>query len=468
MRRFLEHAKEMFMTRYVIWATLTCLACLPKMNQLYGAEPQRPNVVFFLVDDVGYGDLGCTGAKDIRTPHIDRLAREGLRFTDFYANAPVCTPTRAAFMTGRWQQRAGLEWAMGFTAEQFRRVEGKWVEEPDKLALGLPVEETSIARLLKDAGYATAAYGKWHLGFQPKYSPNKHGFEDYFGVLLGHADYYNYKYFDGTHGLYENEKPVKAEGYVTDLFNRRAVDFINRQGNKPFFLYVPHLACHYPFQPPNRPEPAVTKDNIYNGTREDYVAMLEQVDDGVGQMMKALEKKGMLDNTLFIFSSDNGGERLSDNAPLFHHKTSLWEGGIRVPCIMRWPAKLPNSKVIGQPAITMDLTATILAAAGVQLSKERPFDGIDLLPILVGDRKEIERTFFWRVDHSGRKQKAVRHGKWKYVQDGMVEMLFDLGQDIGERRDLAFRQQETLGKLKRLLADWEADLERHPPAFLVR
>jgi arylsulfatase A-like enzyme len=431
------------------------------------AEARRPNIVFVLVDDVGYGDLGCTGATDIRTPHIDRLAKEGVRFTDFYANAPVCTPSRAAFLTGRWQQRVGLEWALGFTAEQQRRVDGKWVEEPDKLALGLPTTETSIARLLKDAGYATAAYGKWHLGFKPEYSPNRHGFDDYFGVLLGHADYYRHNYFDGTHCLYENEKPIKADGYLTDLLNRRAVEFINRQGKKPFFLYVPHLACHFPFQPPDRPEPALTKENVYNGTRKDYAAMLERVDQGVGQMLEALEKQGVINDTLFIFSSDNGGERLSDNAPLFHHKTSLWEGGIRVPCVMRWPGRLPKGKVIGQPAITMDLTATILAAAEVRPAKERPLDGINLLPILAGDQKEVERTFFWRIDRNGRKQKAVRHGRWKYVQDGMVEMLFDLEQDIGERRDLAYRKPETLAKLKRLLADWEADLARHPPAFLV-
>ncbi len=456
------------MTQGSVWTGLACLAALLVPHELAGAEPRRPNIVFVLVDDVGYGDLGCTGATDIRTPHIDRLAKEGVRFTDFYANAPVCTPSRAAFLTGRWQQRVGLEWALGFTAEQQRRVDGKWVEEPDKLALGLPTSETSVARLLKDAGYATAAYGKWHLGFKPEYSPNRHGFDDYFGVLLGHADYYRHNYFDGTHCLYENEKPVKADGYLTDLLNRRAVEFIKRQGKKPFFLYVPHLACHFPFQPPDRPEPALTKENVYSGTRKDYAAMLERVDQGVGQMREALEKQGVLDDTLFIFSSDNGGERLSDNAPLFHHKTSLWEGGIRVPCVMRWPGRLPKGKVISQPAITMDLTATILAAAGVQPAKERPLDGMNLMPILAGEQKEVERTFFWRIDRSGRKQKAVRHGHWKYVQDGMVEMLFDLKEDIGERRDLAYRQPETLTKLKRLLADWEADLARHPPVFFVR
>jgi arylsulfatase A-like enzyme len=447
---------------------LAVLTCLSPAAGVEAAETPRPNIVFVLMDDMGYHDLGCMGGTDIRTPNIDRLAREGVRFTDFYANAPVCTPTRAAFMTGRYQQRVGLEWAMGFTAEQRRRVNGQWVPEPDKLALGLPTSATSLARMLRDAGHGTAAFGKWHLGFRPEYNPIRHGFDEYFGVLLGHADYYSYKYFDDTYHLYENDKPARASGYLTDLLNARAVDYINRQGKKPFFLYVPYLAVHWPFQPPDRPEPALTRENKYDGTRRDYAAMLERVDAGVGQMLAALEKQGIADNTLFIFSSDNGGERLSDNAPLFSHKTTLWEGGIRVPCLMRWPAKLPKGKVTNQPAITMDLTATILAAAGVKPPPERPLDGIDLLPLLSGDKPVVERTFFWRVERTGRHQKAVRHGNWKFVQDDMVEMLFDLEKDIGERKDLAYRHPETLARLKKLLADWEADLARNPPPFVVK
>jgi arylsulfatase A-like enzyme len=453
-------------------AHLCCLALCCGLALLSAgtaaAQPRRPNVVFVLVDDMGHGDLGCTGAADIRTPNIDRLAREGVRFTDFYSNAPVCTPTRAAFITGQWQQRVGLEWAFGFTAEQQRRVGAKWVDEPDKLALGLPPESPSIARMLKGAGYATAAFGKWHLGYRPEYNPTRFGFDEYFGVLLGHADFYRYNYFDGTHCLFEGDKPAKAEGYLTELLNRRAVEFINRQGRKPFFLYVPHLACHFPFQPPGRPEPALTKQNVYDGTRKDYAAMLEKIDEGVGLMLDALEKQGVLDDTLFIFSSDNGGERLSDNSPYFHHKTTLWEGGIRVPCIMRWPAVLPTGKTTCQQAITMDLTATILAAAGADVPKDYRPDGIDLLPTLAGKRPEVERTFFWRIDRTGRKQKAVRHGYWKYVQDGMVEMLIDLEKDPGERRDLAYRNPDVLARMKKLLADWEAEVARTPPAFVVR
>jgi arylsulfatase A len=444
----------------VLTVAMQCSLVLPAQT--------RPNIVFVLVDDLGYADLGCMGATDIRTPHIDRLASEGLKFTDFYANAPVCTPTRTAFLTGRWQQRVGFEWAMGFTAEQYRRVNGKWVEEPDKLALGLPAEEMTIAELLKKAGYATGAFGKWHLGYQPEHNPLRHGFDEYFGVLLGHADYYRYNYFDGTYELREGEKPVQAEGYLTDLISQRAAKFVRDHAKQPFFLYVPYNAVHSPYQPPGRPLPAVTKENMYDGDRRIYAQMLEKVDEGVGLLLAELEKQGVLDNTLFVLSSDNGGERYSDNTPLFNHKQTLWEGGIRVPCVMRWPAKLAKGQVVQQPAITMDLTATFLAAAGVSPAEDRPLDGINLLPILVGKQPLRERTFCWRVNRSNRQMKAIRHGDWKYVQDAAVEMLFNLKDDIGERRDLAFRQPKILADLKARLKNWEDEMDRSPTTFIVR
>jgi len=432
------------------------------------AAETRPNIVFVLVDDMGYADLGCMGAKDIRTPHIDRLASEGLKFTDFYANAPVCTPTRTAFITGRWQQRVGFEWAMGFTAEQYRRVEGKWIDEPDKLALGLPASETTIAERLKQAGYATGAFGKWHLGYQPEHNPLRHGFDEYFGVLLGHADYYRYNYFDGTYCLRDGEQPVKAEGYLTDLISQRAVKFVQDHAKQPFFLYVPYLAVHSPYQPPNRPLPAVTKENMYDGSRQIYAQMLAKVDEGVGLLLAELEKQGVLDNTLFVLSSDNGGERYSDNSPLFNHKQTLWEGGVRVPCLMRWPAKFPKGQIVKQPAITMDLTATFFASAGAKPAADRPLDGINLLPIIAGEQPVRERTFCWRINRSNRQMKAIRHGDWKYVQDAAVEMLFNLKDDIGERRDLAFRQPKILADLKSRLQAWEDEMDRSPTTFVVR
>ncbi len=428
----------------------------------------RPNIVFVLVDDFGYADCGAYGAKDIRTPNIDRLAREGVKFTDFYANAPVCTPTRCGFMTGRWQQRIGFEWAMGFSAESFRRKGDVWVPEPDIHGLGLPTSVSTLPKMLKAAGYATGAFGKWHLGFKDEYNPTKHGFDEYFGELLGHSDYYTHSYYDGTYALRDGMKPVKVEGYLTDLINGRAVDFVRKHAKEPFFLYVPHLAVHCPYQPPGRPLPSVTKANMYNGDRRIYAAMVERVDEGVGMLLAELEKQGLAENTLFVLSSDNGGERFSDNGPLFHHKSTLWEGGIRVPCLMRWPARLPQGKVTNQVGITMDLSATFAAIANAKPAADRPFDGINLLPILNGEQQNQTRTLFWRIDRVARQQKAVRHGPWKYIQDGNVEMLFNLDNDISERNDVSFQNPAVLPDLKNRLAAWETELAKDRTEFLVK
>jgi arylsulfatase A len=447
----------------IIAATLL----LPVSAQAQQAKP--PNIIFVLIDDMGYADLGCMGGKDAKTPNIDKLAKDGIKFSQFYSNAPVCTPTRAAFITGRYQQRSGLEWALGFTAEQWRRENGKWVAENDKYVPGLTPRGNSIAQLLHILGYRCGIFGKWHLGFHPLFSPIRHGFHEYFGVLTGHADYYTYKYFDGTYVLREGEKEVKAKGYLTDLINQKAYDFISYHATKgPYFLYVPHLAVHFPFQTPDDPKQVLTKENHNKGTRRDYIAMLERVDRGIGEMMVALEKTGTANNTLFMLSSDNGGYYLSDNGPLFHHKTTLWEGGVRVPCLMRWPDRLPKGKTVDQVGITMDLTATILAAAGHKANKEIPLDGIDLMPIITGKEKEIGRSLFWRIDRAGRKQKAVREGNWKYTKDDMIEFVHDLEKDVGQRKNLIFKHPEVAERLRREHAAWEAEMDRSEREFLVK
>ncbi|MDP3068693.1 MAG: sulfatase-like hydrolase/transferase [Opitutaceae bacterium] len=446
------------------------LSCCPgwSADAAHKQAARRPNIVFVLLDDFGYADSGPYGAKDIRTPHMDRLAREGVRFTDFYANAPVCTPTRAGFITGRWQQRVGLEWAFGFTADSFRRRGTEWVRETDMHALGLPTTVPTLPQALKTAGYATGAFGKWHLGYRDEFNPVRRGFDEYFGELLGHSDYYTHTYYDGTYALRDGLERVKAEGYLTDLINRRAAEFVRKHAHEPFFLYVPHLAVHAPFQPPGRPKPSVTKSNMYDGDRRIYAAMVEKVDEGLGLILAELERAGVLDNTLVVLSSDNGGERYSDNSPLSHKKSTLWEGGIRVPCLMRWPARLPRGVVTPQVAITMDLSATFASIAGAPPQPGRPWDGIDLLPILTGHRAPEPRTLFWRIDRAGRQQKAVRHGAWKYLQDGNVEQLFDLNTDIGERRDLFFQRPEIFADLKARLAAWEAEMARETPEVLVK
>ncbi len=433
------------------------------------ANPQaKPNIVFVLIDDFGYADCGAYGATDIRTPHIDRLASEGVKFTDFYANAPVCSPTRCGFITGRWQQRVGLEWAFGFSASSSYRQGDQWISEPDIHALGLPTSEVTLAQLLKDAGYMTGVFGKWHLGYQDQYNPTKRGFDEYFGELLGHSDFYNHSYYDGTYALREGLNPIKAEGYLTDLINQRAADFVDAHADKPFFLYVPHLAVHCPWQPPGRPLPSVTKENMYDGDRKDYAAMVERIDDGVGMLLDALQRHGILDNTLFVLSSDNGGERLSDNSPLFHKKSTLWEGGIRVPCLMRWPARLPAGQVTTQVGITMDLSATFASLAGVNVPEDKPFDGIDLMPILTLEQPAQTRALYWRIDRPDRQQKVVRHGDWKYISDGNTELLFDLANDISETRDMRYRHPEVFAELKAMLARWEQEMDRHPKEIMIK
>jgi arylsulfatase A-like enzyme len=420
------------------------------------AKPRKPNILLIVADDLGYGDLGCYGCKDIRTPNLDRLAKEGARLTDCYASAPVCSPTRASLITGRYPQRAGFEWVIRYKEKE----------------RGLTVTETSLARLLKKAGYATGLFGKWHLGYKETFGPNAHGFDEFFGFLAADLDYYSHKDANGDPGLYENTRPVEQKGYLTDLITERSLAFLKKNARRPFFLEVAYNAPHWPFQVPDKPDDVRTTKNYgpETGTRIDYVRMVEHLDRGVGKLLEAVESKGLAKETLVIFFSDNGGERLSDNRPLFHGKYTLWEGGIRVPCLMRWPGAIPARTVSAQPVITMDLASTILAAAGITPPSERPLDGEDVLPILAGKKPMRERTFFWRLPRPDEKfgQKAIRRGKWKYVWDREVELLFDLEKDSGERRNLAFQHPTVVKALRQALADWEAKLPakrsaRNPP-----
>ncbi|MEJ7809531.1 MAG: sulfatase-like hydrolase/transferase [Gemmatimonadaceae bacterium] len=417
---------------------------------------ERPNVVLVITDDVGYGDIGSYGARDIRTPNIDRLARQGVRLTDFYA-APQCTPTRAALITGRYQQRVRLERALGSLGASLEQ--------------GLAPTGRSLPQLLKNNGYATALIGKWHLGYKPELGPNAHGFDYFYGFLSGYIDFYTHtRGGDGLPDLYENTVPVADSGYMTDLITARAVRFIERSRARPFFLEVAYNAAHWPFQPPDRPSRAAN-NGAFQGpgdslpaTRKDYVAMLERADTGVGQILATLDRLGLARNTLVIFTNDNGGEWLSSNAPLFHRKDTLWEGGIRVPMIARWPARLPTGKTSAQPGITMDLTATILAATKTPVPTDAALEGMDLLPILEGRSPARERTLFWRIATTTRQQRAVRKGSWKLLLDGDDLLLFDLRADIGERRDLASRYPDVVRALGRSLAEWEKNVDAEAAA----
>jgi len=426
------------------------------------AQAQRPpNVVLVLMDDIGYGDLGSYGALDVQTPNIDRLAREGVRLTDAYANGPVCTPTRAALISGRYQQRVGLEGVLTLL--------------PADRELGLPALGTSLPALLKTNGYATGLVGKWHLGWKPEFGPIAHGFDSFYGFLSGAHSYYTnqadiFRIGGGPPDLFENTTPVEATGYLTDEITRRAVRFIARHADRPFFLEVAYNAVHWPFEPPDRPPTEAARgvsrplrqmpDDSVPGTRQDYVRMLERADQGVGEILAALDQRGLTRNTLVIFTNDNGGEWLSRNAPLFHRKGTLWEGGIRVPLILRWPGELPAGKISGQVAITMDITASILAATDTRPPAGYRADGMDILPILRDKAPLLERRLFWRWARPDRQQRAVRFGQWKLLVDASQLLLFDLSADPGERTDLAARRPDLVAALKRLLADWEADVDQ--------
>jgi arylsulfatase A-like enzyme len=416
--------------------------------------PPRPNVVMFIMDDLGYGDIGSYGAPDVKTPNIDRLAREGVRLTDFYANHANCSPTRTALITGRYQQRYGIESPLTYNDSRH-----------------LAPSDTSLPRLLKNAGYATGLIGKWHLGHEDASGPNRHGFDEFWGFRRGAVDYYTHnvaaavKLEAPIHDLYHNEEPTTSTEYLTDEITRRAEAFIQQRAGGPFFLEVAYNATHWPYQRPGLPEGKRGWEHYRETrTRSDYVAMLERADQGIGRVLDALDRLKLAQNTLVIFTSDNGGEWLSRNAPLFHRKSSLWEGGIRVPLLMRWPARLGAGVTSPQVGITMDLTASILTAAGVKPPAGYRPEGIDLVgPLQKG--VPVERTLFWRLPPAPNAagtppvtQRAVRRGNWKYLDDRGQYFLFDLRADPGEREDVAQPHAELIRELRSLMAKWEADV----------
>jgi arylsulfatase A-like enzyme len=415
---------------------------------------RRPNVIFIVADDLGYADLGCYGGRAPVSPVLDQLAAGGMLFTQGYSNSPVCSPTRFALITGRYQYRL-----RGAAEEPINsRSRGSTV-------LGLPTQHPTVASLLKAQGYHTALIGKWHLGYPPLFGPLRSGYEEFFGPMSGGVDYFTHCSSNGAHDLWEGEEERQEPGYLTDLLSERAVDYVHRmadRGDAPFFLSLHYTAPHWPWE--TRDDEALAEEvrnnlfHLHGGNIHTYRRMIHHMDEGIGQVVEALRARGLLDDTLIVFTSDNGGERFSDNWPLVGGKMDLTEGGIRVPWIAHWPAAIAASRVSRQHCLTMDWTATVLDAAGVQADPDYPLDGVSLLPVLQGSVEGFARPMHWRMNHRG--QRALRDGRWKYLQVDGNDYLFDIDADERERANLGPRETERLARMR---DDWLRWNETMPP-----
>lgn len=424
---------------------------------------KQPNIIFIVADDLGYADLGCYGGRAPVSPVLDGLAAKGLKFTQGYANSPVCSPTRFALMTGRYQYRL-----RGGADEPINS------KSRGSTVLGLPPEHPTLPSLLKDSGYRTALIGKWHLGYPPSFGPLRSGYEEFFGPMSGGVDYFSHCDSSGQHDLWFGEEEKQEDGYLTDLLSQRAVDYVKRmapgaQKGTPFFLSLHYTAPHWPWE--TRDDAALApqvKDNLFHlsgGNIHTYRRMIHHMDEGIGQLMQALQQHNLINNTLVVFTSDNGGERFSDNWPLVGGKMDLTEGGIRVPWIAHWPACIAAGGISEQHCMTMDWSATLLDAAGVPADARYPLDGVSLLPVLRDAGHQFPRPLHWRMNH--RSQRALRDGDWKYLQVDGNEYLFNIPADERERANLAQREPERLLAMRAAWQAWEASVPPIPTEATV-
>ena len=429
--------------------------------------PRRPNVIFIVADDLGYADLGCYGGRDADfgpvSPHLDALAVGGLRFTQGYSNSPVCSPTRFALMTGRYQYRyrGGCEEPIN-------------VRSKNSAVLGLPPDIPSLPSMLRSVGYRTALVGKWHLGYPPAFGPIRSGYEEFFGPMSGGVDYFDHSSNGGVHDLFEGEAEAHTQGYLTDLLTARAIDYIERRAAEPFFLSLHYTAPHFPWQTrEGQPLPRDTAGGLFHldgGNVAVYQRMIHHMDEGIGRIVATLGARGLDDSTLIVFTSDNGGERFSDNWPLVGGKMDLTEGGIRAPWIARWPGTIASGRVSTQQCMTMDWSATILDLAGHGVPPE--LDGVSLAAVLAAPERKFPRPLFWRMNHRG--QRAHRDGDWKYLRVDGNDYLFNLSEDARERANLALRQPGRLAAMCTAWDEWNAALPPIPvdasvsPGYSVR
>lgn len=411
---------------------------------VFAAPQRKPNILYIMADDLGYADLGCYGSRHIRTSNIDRLASEGLKLSQGYANSPVCSATRTALITGRYQYRlpCGLEEPISFND------------------VGLPADVPTLPSLLQKQGYYTALVGKWHLGKMGKYSPLERGYQSFFGVQDGGSDYFSHG-LKGRKNLYDGDQLASREGYLTDLFGERTLTEIDKAQdlNRPFYISLHFTAPHWPWEGPEDEALAKTVTNPMHydgGDLSTYAKMVESMDANIGRLLDYLEQSGQADDTIIIFTSDNGGERFSDTWPLIGSKTELLEGGIRVPLVIRWPSRIAAGSESDQVMVSMDMVPTLLAASGASAKGLPSFDGENLLAVLTGQTTPKERTLFWRYNAAD--QAAMRSGKWKYLKIRDREFLFDLANDEHERANRKAHEPEIFERMKQQYTEWNATM----------
>jgi arylsulfatase A-like enzyme len=426
-------------------ATLAAAPVCFLARRSFGSPPStQPNIVFIMADDLGYADLSCYGRPDFKTPNIDRLAAEGVRFTQAYANSAVCSATRTALITGRYQYRLQVGLEEPLAGPQYQ--------------VGLPQQHPTLPSLLKKTGYGTTLVGKWHLGWLPDYGPLRSGYEHFYGFRGGALDYFTHKPGTGadvSEDLWDQDAPVHQAGYLTELLGDRAVSVIHDYGRerRPFFLSLHFNAPHWPWEGPDDEAESKRISGLRDydgGSQETYARMVEAMDRQVGRVVDALATAQLAENTIVIFTSDNGGERFADTWPFTGKKSELLEGGLRIPAILRWPARVRPGRVSDQVMITMDWFSTLLEAAGTQPDPAFPSDGMSLLGALGGDAQPVPRKLYWRFHANA--QRAMRDGdlKWLKIRDNTF--LFDVVSDPLERANLKERQPQVY---KRLVAEYD-------------
>jgi arylsulfatase A-like enzyme len=418
-----------------------------------GAQPpaRPPNIVFILADDLGYADVSCYGRPDLSTPSIDRIAAQGLRFLQAYANSAVCSATRTALITGRYQYRLRLG------------LEEPLAGNPD---VGLPPEHPTLPSLLKRVGYSSTLVGKWHLGVLPKFGPLKSGYDHFYGFRGGAVDYFSHATGGDKEDLWDDDVLIHQVGYLTNLLGSRAVDVVNRyaKSGQPFMVSLHFSAPHWPWEAPGdeaeserlrQPGSGGIAD-FDGGSQKTYQRMIEEMDRQIGRVLQALDANGLTENTIIIFTSDNGGERFADTWPFTGKKTELLEGGLRIPALISWPARIPQGRTIDQVSISMDWMPTLLAAAGTEPDPSYPVDGMNLLPTLTQNAAPVPRKLFWR--YKANAQRAARDGDYKFLKILDNTFLFNVVEDPLERANLKDRQRDAYHRIVREWYDWNTSM----------